>query len=542
MDRPPVGSGVSLVARTELRRSWRQIRPVGGYSGLKLSVAGLLLGVYAVILGASGYIWAGHFGGPEGGVPTMARAATAGFFGAIVFLVVSRTVRKNGFPDAGAVLLTTAGHHTIVLGLLLGEIGRFGAILGLPLIGLASGIGLGGGSPAAALAVAVTAGAVLTAGVTVGFGLGLIVKRIATTVGFARRHRTVLALSASMALPVGYTVLLARQQFVPPVLEFLAGAPASWPAELVLFALGSAVASPGRGMVSVVLGYGLPGLAIPVLARLAATTWFADRPETERRMSTRGRSALAQLDGIQSVSQETRAVALKSVRRAIRAPFTVQYATIGAFVLLAELQTIVATGRVPPRLPVIVSLAGAWTAGSLFALNPIGNEGSVLPATITAGPSGREFLGGVLLGSLAIALPPTLLLSLVAGGVAPIGWPVLVVLLLATPLFASGAVGLAAGVGTQYPKLRATTVGRDRSVVIPSIWAFAGFTVLFLLASTPAILIAIGPVTQAATAWSGHEATTIRIVGLLGGTLTLGAAGVVGWRYAARSIETWELE
>ncbi|MFB6111455.1 MAG: hypothetical protein ABEJ35_02850 [Halobacteriaceae archaeon] len=537
----------TLVAVVELRRSWRSLRPTGRWATIKLLFGVGLVVLYGIALGVAGSLAVRAIETrPLRAVRPIARATALGIVFSMAVFVVPRTVRKNGYPDAAPGLLTATSHRRIAVGLLLAEIGRITAVAAVPIAGLAAGVGVGAGSVAAGSMTLFVAGLLVVAGASVGSVGGLLIKRIATTSPFARRHRTALTLTASMAVPIGYAVLLAQQTVIAELVDILQGVPLGWGTDLILaVVLGNGVPV-WRGVVGVATLVGTAILAVPVLEQLAAVVWFADRPPstgpasveggptpgTDRRVASRPLAVLP---------RESRAVALKHVRRAIRAPFTVQYATIGLFALLAEAQTIIVTGQVPARLPVFVALAGAWGGGALFALNPLGNEGTVLPVTLTTGVDGEAVIRGITAASLLIAVPPTVIGVVLTAVAAPLTRGYALTILVVTPILLGGATGLAATMGLRYPKLSATAVGRDRTVVVPSPYAVGAFSLALLLAASPAVLTAVEATGRPVARLLGQSLPTIRMVGLLATTALLGTGGLLAGRRAATQFEEWRL-
>lgn len=546
MSLPADVRAVLSVARTEVRRSWRSLAPERHTTAKSLLVGGLLL-LYAGALAVSGYLGVRLLARGEGSVPTVVRAAVGGLLGLVVVVVAPRTVRRNGYPDAGAGLLTATDHRRVAYGLLVGETLRVLAVLALPVTGLLVGASLGARSPLVGLVTGLVVVAAVLAGTTVGFTLGLGLKRVAATWAFARRHRTGLALSVSLSFPVGYAVLAARPPLSRRVAAVVGGLPIGWPADAALVVAPGAAGVPARGVLGLAGLVAVPVLAHPLVGRLAGTVWFGDRPDRGEDPA-RGPGRLGALEAglgrgpLRRLPRTTRVVAVKQLRRAVRAPFTVQYASVGVFALLAEVQAVVRTGVVPARLPVFVALAGAWAAGTMLALNPLGNEGPVLPATLTTGLDARPFLLGLALASLVVVVPPTVLGVVVVGLLAPVSLGTVLAVAAAVPALCAGAVGVAARVGVRYPRLEATTVGRDRTVVVPSPYAVGAFSLLLVLGAAPAALTAPAALAGWLGTRLGLPVPTVRLVGLVAGTGLLGLVGAWGWLGAERAVAGWRLE
>ena len=144
-------------------------------------------------------------------------------------------------------------------------------------------------------------------------------------------------------------------------------------------------------------------------------------------------------------------------------------------------------------LPVVVALGLAWLSGAAFALNPLGDEGPVLPATLLTGVGGRRFVRGLCLPGAVVGLPLATLgtaAGAVAAGYAPLE---AVGLVLLAVVLTAGAVGVAPGVGTRFPRFEAVTVGRTREVVPPALSAVVVYSIAVGLAGGVAALCLLAP-------------------------------------------------
>jgi len=127
MSRRPSGRHAALVARVELRRSWRNLTDTR--RGMVMLAAGAVVPpLYGLGLGAGAYFLGGAL---ANGSFSLARpiigAALTALTGLVLAVTVQRAIKHTGEPDAADGLLTTAPYRDVLAGLLLAEFGRVGA-------------------------------------------------------------------------------------------------------------------------------------------------------------------------------------------------------------------------------------------------------------------------------------------------------------------------------------------------------------------------------------------------------------------------------
>jgi hypothetical protein len=395
---------------------------------------------------------------------------------------------------------------------------------------------VGAGSVVGAVLLPVTTLTATVVGTVAGFAGGLAVLSVVARSRFLQRYKTWIGV---LGLLVYFGVLFggSADSAFEPVLRALGSSPVGWYADLAL--LGTAPSADslragGAVLGSLVVIFGGLGASV----RLAGHLWFESsaRPaETTASTSEMDRSLLARLP----VSRPTRRIARKGWLRARRAPITLVYAVYPVFVLYAPVAGAVSTGSVPNYLPTALALYVAWAAGAAFTLNPLGDEGGVLPVTLTTPVSGRQFVAGHALTGIAVGVPLALLAVVVGAafaGLSPLA--VGAVALLAVVLPVAGT-GIAVGVGTLFPKFETSRISRSREAVVPSLLAFGGFSLALTLLALPALL---GSFAVVADALAGLAGTTTPLV-TLGGAVTtavlVSVAGGVGVWYAIREFESY---
>ena len=144
--------------------------------------------------------------------------------------------------------------------------------------------------------------------------------------------------------------------------------------------------------------------------------------------------------------------------------------------------------------PVAITLLVPWLAGATFGLNPFGDEGAVLPATLTGGISGGAFVRGLALPGLVAGLPLTVALTLAAGWFSPYTTAELAGLASLGCVLVAAAVGLAPAIGMRIPRFSTFSVRGSRDVVPPSITAGIVYTLALV---GPGVLAAVALVVPA---------------------------------------------
>lgn len=531
--RRPNGRRARLIARTELRRTWRKLK--GTTRGtLILLGGGLAVAAYSLAIGVAAFFAGGLLF--EGDPHTVRLATTAGIvalLGVVGFVTLQHTVKSAGEPDAADGLLATVPYEDVVAGFLTAEFGRVVAALTIPLLALTVGLGTGAGTRIAAVAL-VGAVVIEALGTILGFGLGLVTKLVATRSTFVASHRASVGTVVSLTLPLGWVAMTTVPTIQFRVLELATQSPLAWPADVVLLALGSG----GNPVTAVVSAVGLLGsLPVGVVACLwlAGQTWYADPVQPDHEFDADERTISDRILAGR-VPTATRVVAQKSWLRAKRAPVTVQFAIMPFFFLVYHLQIVILERVVPPTLPLTAGLASAAAFGAAFSLNPLGGEEGVLPLTLTANVSGRAFITGhVLAGALPGVVVTTVL---VAGlGVAAGTSPVTLGAGLTTAVVATvAAPAIAVGTGVMFPKFESSSV-QGREVVVPSGWAFALYFLVLGVVVTPGSLTYLLAVRDLFP-------TPFDVAWLLGSgllaTVVLAAAGAVaGFLYAANRVATY---
>ena len=493
----PSKSHATLIARTELRRKRRAL---AGRSRWQLVIVALsalffLLPVAAVTFGAYVLGEGLHTGAID--LPlSLLRGGVGGVVLFVAFIAGSRTVQTSGTLDRAAGVLTAVAHRDAVAGLLLTELGLFLAVGTLPTLAIAVAFAVGANAPMSAVPVVVAALGIILLGVVLGYSLGLVVK-----IAFARspilaKHKSAIGALVFIAY-FGVAFTGSFNSAFAPVLGVLERSPVGWFVDLTL------VNSPGvavdivraAGAVCTVVA-GVP-LLVGVSVLLAERLWFSESvqpsverdegasfasttgpssPETNAKATLGTRSTLSTRLFGELVSQPVLRIAQKNWRRARRAPLKLWYAAYPLLLVGFQIGPIFDTGRVPGWLVLFIAICGAWATGAAFGLNPFGDEGAVLPLTLTSSVSGRQYLAGTVLSGVAAGVPVTIVATAGLGVLSPLSPPEIAGVAALGVVLCVGASVLAAGVGSLYPNFEETNITRNRTAVRPSIMAFLVYT------------------------------------------------------------------
>lgn len=481
------------VGAFEFRRSVRAIRR--DRARAFLMAAGLVLPSF--LLAGFLYLFAGVIR-DVGTVtlPPVARGTVAllWLFGA--FVATQRVVSARPRIDAEPLMLTTVSARTVAGGLLVAETLRVLAYLGLPVLVLTGGSVYLFGSlesllflPLSAVLLGLTA---VLAGMVLGYAIALLI----ATSPLVARHRTVLG-GVAVLLAMGGYLLVTLPGFGGVDQEALAVLPVGWFVDLAV------VGRPIRGSTiraSVVVAGSLLVVFVGVVLveREAVRLWFTD-PVTGEEGIGEGTEAAAErvtgigqgtrtalADGIaplaipRRVSQPTRRVAQWSVLRTRRDPRRLNFlllpvVMVGSGLVSTGLQAGNPWAVFAPAVAVLLP----WMAGATFAMNPFGDEGTVLPVTLTSIP-GAAYVRGSMLPGLLFGLPLVVLVTAGAALAGPFAPPVVVGLVGVSLLATAVAVTTAPAVGMWFPRFSAISIGQSREVVPPRLlttaFHFAGIT------------------------------------------------------------------
>lgn len=528
-------SQIWLLASTDLRRRYRAIR-----SDRRRMAVFLLAGVL-LLIPLSGLLFAAFlFGGSivKESLP-VSMIYIRGGAGALVLMTVLftavRTVQTAAIPTNADGVLTMAEHSSVVAALLLVETIAGAGIVLVPGVLAAAAFGIGAGSALAGLTAfaAVFSAAVL--GSILGISIGFFIR-----IGLARsetlsRYRTPIA----VVLFVGYMYVFIGLEFestFEPIVVGLSQTPFGWYADLALAPL---VVDSNLGIVGGALFLTLAGTAsLGILVnRLASQLWYVESVE-----GSTGTTASTGLGNVSGLSRPIARVIRKNWLRAWRSPIRLMFVIYPLFFVIAPISDAVQSGVVPSYLPPTVGLYLGWATGAAFTLNPLGDEGGVLPVTLTSPISGQSFLMGCCLSGLLIGLPIAALGALVAGLAAGVSMSMVVGSVVFAIILTIAATGIASGVGVTFPRFEPVTVTRGRKAVVPSLFGFALYSLALTLSAVPGLVVLSSEVQAALQSTVAFTTAELLVFGIGATTLIAGLLGLIGFVHAVNSFDSFYLE
>ncbi|WP_049898734.1 hypothetical protein [Halococcus agarilyticus] len=526
-------------------------------------------------------------------------AALAWVFG--VYVVGQRVLSQYSHIDAEAGMLTTVSARSVATGLVIAELLRAAAYLLAPLLVVTGLVVYIFGTPLGVATIPLAAGLFALTATLVGSGVGYAGALLVARSRFVARYKTIIGGAIVLVFFGGYAVFVF---FAPGDLGIgpaqFAWLPVGWYVDLA--AIGSPIA-PSMGRVAGVLVATLAVLGGGgwAIERLTTALWFADPVEptrdeaddsdaashTDARADTgptaSGASPLTAAIGPfgsvipASASRPTRRVAAKALVRTWRNPSRLTILLTPVVIAVVSVFNATQFGAAFAVAPVAIVLLLPWLAGATFGLNPFGDEGAVLPATMTGGISGKSFVRGLALPGLVAGLPLTVALTLAAGWFSPYSLPEIAGLAGLGCVLVAAAVGLAPVIGMRIPRFSTFSVRGSRDVVPPSITAGIVYTVTLVVPGVLAavalvvpellrgFLAALGsgvipfvlrwlgergvPLVAASAGWfeglgpaiRGLATIEMRAVGYTLPILLLSVGGFVAYRAAARRFETYEV-
>jgi len=478
-----------------------------------------------------------------------AHLIAVGVFGLPVFIAATRALNQIGTPEDTDGMLTTVGHRTFATGLLLTDVLLFVGVTGLPLLAATIAFGVGSGSLLSIPLLFLTALILLILGLEIGYAVGFGVNALFIRVPQIGQYRTPL----SMALFGVYFLVVFTDNLNWIGLAFgelLAQTPVAWYADLALLPAVDG-ASPLYAGVAAVLTVPLVLACNSAVTRLAGLYWYADpvgasADDSESASVLGDAGTESRLSGLLPHSVlgplfagAAGSVTRKSWLRARRAPIKLIYVVYPLLFFSGVFISGFEGGGVSALLPVSIALYLAWATGAAFTLNPLGDEGAVLPVTVTTPVSGAAIVRGLVTAGSVIGVPLTMGLVLLTGLLSPLGPVAVGVTTLLSGVLCIGAAMVGAGIGTAFPKYETAQVWQSHEAVVPSLVAFALYSLSVILLWLPG---GIGLLLSESFASPGGLSASA--VAVLAGGISMAVITVAGWlsvRYAARTFESYTI-
>ncbi|MDF9746016.1 hypothetical protein [Natrinema salsiterrestre] len=529
---------VVTIARLELSRRWRVVtgNPV---QVIALAIAALFL----VPVGLGGIVGTYLFGAgiASGDIETPLALIRPGFVYAWLFVAGFGGYRAYATalrPDRLDGYLTTVSHRELLAGFAFAEL----VLWGVPSVLLAMAGSLlfaaGTGSVLSAPVLFLTVCITLATALTTGFLVSLVVRSAGVRSRLLTRLRSVLI----AVLAVVYFGVLFTQSFasvLEPVYRLLAPTPIGWYGDLALVGTVPA-ASIGRSVGTVLASAAFMLASAAVLPRLAAGVWYADGVHIEHEVEPASSSTAGRLSSV--LPQPVAGVAATDWKRARRAPITLTFAVYPLFLLFSPAMNAVQTGTIGRGFPIWIVCFGPWIAGALFALNVVGNEGAVLPATLLSDAPGRALVAGHVVASVLLVVPVTLVAVVGLGAASPHSMGAVLTLAVSALVLAVAAPPIATGVGAIFPRFEAVSVSRSTEAIVPSKLAFTGYSLVVFLVAIPTLAAHSSIVGHAIASAIGPSPAVVRIVGTVASCALAVTAGSLSAAYAVRSVERFHLD
>ena len=529
-----------LIARTEFRRRWRTMKG-NPMQLLALAFAAVMLLPFSVggVFGA--YLAGGFVAGNE--AEPLIEWTRMGFVYGWIFVVGFGGYRAYAValrPDNLDGLLTTVSHRDVIAGLVLTEFVLWSAFFLTVGSAAAVAFAVGAGSLLTIPALLLTLCLLLATGIPAGFILALGVRNAGVRSRLLSRLRTLFLL----LFGIGYFALIFTNAFasvLEPIYRVLAPTPIDWFGDLAALGLGVG-ASPLRAIGAVGFTGAFVVVAIASLYRLSEWHWYADGVHITHE-AERSDDGSSRLNGLSNVlSQPVFGVVAVDWKRARRSPISLSFALYPLIVLASPIVTAVQTGEIGTGLPLWILLSGTWVAGSLFALNVVGQEGAALPVTLLSeAPERSLVIGHVLSGALLIA-PVTVAATVIAGILSPHSVPVVASLGVSALVLSavSGAIGTGIGVG--FPRFEAVSVSRSTKAIVPSAFAFAIYSVAVFVVALPTIVAHSGITGHALASVLSVSRLVIGLSGTLVSAVFACLVGIVSMYVARDRVRDYRLE
>lgn len=534
MSRFPNVGHARLIATTELRRAWRQFWGKGRLQQGVLGAALLFGGLAVVAVAFGGYLAGTAIDAGDVEAPLDAAALIpAGIFTGVLLFTTYLTTVQLGDIDQRDALLTTVPHADVVGGIVAASFVRVGGLFVVPAVVGAGAFAVAVGSVSAFVLVLGSMALVMGSAYVIGFGIGLGLTHLFGQSALFVRFRWAIG---SLAFIAYMWLVLANRidDVLAPIIELARDSPVAWFADLALVTVVGG-ADPVHAVVAGVGGVVLVVVGVRFAVWVAGIHWYADPVQTgggSTESATGGQLASV-------IGRPAAWVATKSWLRARRAPLKLIYVAYPLFVLLQPVQGAVEAGRVTTTIPVIVGVYGAWATGAAFGLNPLGDEGAVLPITVTTGVSGREIVTGLMAAGLVPGLLLTGVGTVVLGVASPLSPLAVVGLTVGSLALCVGAAGVATGIGVAFPRYESASIGRSRSVVVPSTWGFLTYSVVLLVLAAPATAAQAPVVADAIAELLGVGSTTVHVGGLFVAFLLVAPAAWFGVRHAIDTFDDY---
>ncbi len=393
----------------------------------------------------------------------------------MVFMVANRTVSQRDGIESESLMLTTVSSRTVAVGMVIAELLRALAnMTGLILV--ATGVsalvfGSVAGLVVVPVAIFLLVGSLVVTGQAFGYATLLSLHRSP----FLRQHKLVIGIPLGLLAGSAYPLLVTfgSAGWMPVGFSDIAIFPVGWLVDLMV------VGTPLVGSTSrMVGGLAFSGLimagGLAAITRLTTEYWFGEpvsddsddaavQPTTP---APDARSSIGPIAIPTVFSQPTRRVAEWGLLRSIREPKRLVYLFLPLFIGFQVVQVGFQSGSLEQILAPACAVTVAILIGEIVAMNPLGDEGSMLSVTVLA-ISGTKFVRGLLIPGILYGVPVGMLLTGLTAVLSPYSITTMLVLIAVAGVLTAISVAIAPAIGMAFPRYSAISVGRSQEVRPP---------------------------------------------------------------------------
>lgn len=422
--------------------------------------------------------------------------------------ISSGIVSDGSHITAEPLMLTTVSARTVAGGLFFAQVVRILVFIGAPIIVLSITVTFIFGSVTSLVVVPIAAMLFVATAVAIGSICGYSMVLIIANISFVARHKTALGTVFAFLFTGGFYIILLSQGEMISIHIF------TWPV-VGWFVDLAMVGTPFDWSLSRVVGLVLSSIAFLIVAgtiieRTTVMLWYTEpvsvtggdssyetsTPETKSSKSSRHDALTAAVRPLvvpRFVSVSTRRVAEWTLLRTWREPNRLLYLLfpaigIGSSLIGASLQTESPLTFALPVCAVILS----WFVGAVFAINPLGDEGAVLPMTLTS-VSGKKYVRGLMMPGILVGLPLVFVVTCIIGVFSPytVGeWTTIVIL---SGFLTCVSVATAPAIGMALPRFSAIRVGQSRDILPPRMTAIMCHMALVMIPGSLLVMLVVAP-------------------------------------------------
>jgi ABC-2 type transport system permease protein len=478
-------------------------------------------------------------------VVTLARAQITAWLGSMTALFGLRMVERAGDIDHADLMLTTVRPRAVVTGLVLAEYLRILAVFLTPIAFVVGAFAYGAGTPLMVPVVVVGLLPILAVALAGGFVLAYAVRLLYRRLGWGDVPQTGIVLVVMVAFVLGINVYLPDDTSrILYLFEPLSVVPIGPYADFLLVASPFAVTPGLESIVAAGLVFGAFPVLLGVAWRLGPAVWYGDgeaaTTEEADASADSPRFGGVGAPGPLGATRTTRLVWWQWLR-GLRSPGQFVHLLYFLFMGFPILQYTFEHPR-SAVLPMFVAVLGAFLAGGTFGLNPLGIEGSMLPAIVTTPSPGRTLVRARVLAGALLWLPLALFLIVGLGWFSSLGTvDVAFVAVLAVALTWFSCT-LALALGAAAPRFESVRAFGGVEAPTPTTVALLGHSFLTAILAALGFAAVFVPTLYDGPPFSGTTVLLARLVGLAFWTASIGAIGAICYRYAIRRVNAFTYE